>query len=62
MGKRHGGLVNAGKVKGMVPKIDNGQEHNKKPRGRALKKLKFNKRFVNNVNKSPNSQGGVDKL
>ncbi|CAM9361620.1 unnamed protein product [Ascophyllum nodosum] len=48
MGKVHGSLARAGKVKGQTPKIDK-QEKKKQPRGRAKKRMQYNRRFVNVV-------------
>jgi len=60
MGKVHGSLARAGKVKGQTPKITP-SEKKKKPSGRAKKRLQYNKRFVNVVasfgkKKGPNAQ------
>ncbi|KAJ1680110.1 40S ribosomal protein S30 [Spiromyces aspiralis] len=46
MGKVHGSLARAGKVKSQTPKVEPQDKH-KPPRGRALKRLKYNRRFVN---------------
>ncbi|KXS22317.1 ribosomal protein S30 [Gonapodya prolifera JEL478] len=46
MGKVHGSLARAGKVKGQTPKVEK-QEKKKKPRGRAKKRLLYTRRFVN---------------
>jgi small subunit ribosomal protein S30e len=59
MGKVHGSLARAGKVKGQTPKVEK-QDKKKKPRGRAFKRLQYNRRFVNVVvgpgkKKGPNS-------
>jgi small subunit ribosomal protein S30e len=48
MGKVHGSLARAGKVKGQTPKVEK-QEKRKKPKGRAFKRLLYVKRFVNVV-------------
>lgn len=48
MGKVHGSLARAGKVKGQTPKVEP-QDKKRKPRGRAYKKLLYNRRFVNVV-------------
>jgi small subunit ribosomal protein S30e len=48
MGKTHGGLARAGKVKGMVPRIERG-EKKKSKQGRAVKRQLYNRRFVNDV-------------
>jgi small subunit ribosomal protein S30e len=39
MGKVHGSLARAGKVRGQTPKVAK-QEKKKNPKGRALKRLK----------------------
>ncbi|KAF4439192.1 40S ribosomal S30 [Fusarium acutatum] len=46
MGKVHGSLARAGKVKSQTPKVEK-QEKTKTPKGRALKRLKYTRRFVN---------------
>ncbi len=48
LGKVHGSLARAGKVKGQTPKAEKA-EKKKKPRGRAFKKMLYNRRFVNVV-------------
>ncbi|KAI8817451.1 30S ribosomal protein S30e [Fimicolochytrium jonesii] len=63
MGKVHGSLARAGKVKGQCPKVEK-QEKKKKKTGRAKKRIQYNRRFVNAVasfgkrkmNPSPNSK------
>lgn len=45
-GKVHGSLARAGKVRGQAPKVPK-QEKKKKPTGRAMKRIKYNRRFVN---------------
>ncbi|KAI8911511.1 40S ribosomal protein S30 [Gorgonomyces haynaldii] len=63
MGKVHGSLARAGKVKGQTPKVEK-QEKKKKATGRAKKRLLYTRRFVNAVatfgkrkmNPSPNSK------
>lgn len=45
-GKVHGSLARAGKVRGQTPKVPK-QEKKKKPTGRAMKRIKYNRRFVN---------------
>nr|CAC86461.1 putative 40S ribosomal protein S30 [Polytomella sp. Pringsheim 198.80] len=59
MGKVHGSLARAGKVRGQTPKVAK-QEKKKRPVGRALKRVKYIRRFVNVVSgigkkKGPNS-------
>ncbi|PWY78219.1 ribosomal protein S30 [Aspergillus heteromorphus CBS 117.55] len=46
MGKVHGSLARAGKVKSATPKVDK-QEKQKSPKGRARKRLIYTRRFVN---------------
>ena len=53
MGKVHGSLARAGKVKNQTPKVAK-QEKKKKPVGRAKKRQQFNKRFVS----QPTGPGG----
>lgn len=50
-GKVHGSLARAGKVRGQTPKVPK-QDKKKKPKGRAMKRIKYNRRFVN-VGESP---------
>uniref|UniRef100_A0A803KPW9 40S ribosomal protein S30 n=1 Tax=Chenopodium quinoa TaxID=63459 RepID=A0A803KPW9_CHEQI len=47
-GKVHGSLARAGKVRGQTPKVAS-QDKKKKPRGRAHKRLQYNRRFVTAV-------------
>ncbi|WFD32873.1 hypothetical protein MSPP1_003926 [Malassezia sp. CBS 17886] len=46
MGKVHGSLARAGKVKSQTPKVEK-QEKPKVPKGRAHKRVLYNRRFVN---------------
>ncbi|KAI5306813.1 hypothetical protein KEM56_007022 [Ascosphaera pollenicola] len=46
MGKVHGSLARAGKVKSQTPKVEP-QEKPKTPKGRAYKRLLYTRRFVN---------------
>ena len=48
MGKVHGSPARAGKVKSQTPKVEK-QEKPKVPKGRAKKRILFNRRFVNAV-------------
>jgi len=48
MGKVHGSLARAGKVKGQTPKVER-KEKKKKPRGRAFKRYLYNRRFINMI-------------
>lgn len=49
MGKVHGSLARAGKVKGQTPKVEAAEDKKKQPRGRAKKRLQYNRRYVNVV-------------
>jgi small subunit ribosomal protein S30e len=42
----HGSLARAGKVRSNAPKVEK-QEKKKLPKGRAFKRLQYNRRFVN---------------
>jgi len=60
MGKVHGSLARAGKVKGQTPKVAKA-EKKKGLTGRAKKRAQYNKRFVSVVagfgkKKGPNTQ------
>ncbi|KAJ5872530.1 uncharacterized protein N7529_004883, partial [Penicillium soppii] len=46
MGKVHGSLARAGKVKAATPKVEP-QEKKKNPKGRAYKRVLYTRRFVN---------------
>jgi len=46
MGKVHGSLARAGKVKSQTPKVE-AQEKPKTPKGRAHKREQYTRRFVN---------------
>ncbi|KAL1956387.1 hypothetical protein VTO42DRAFT_7370 [Malbranchea cinnamomea] len=46
MGKVHGSLARAGKVKSQTPKVEP-QEKPKQPKGRAKKRMLYTRRFVN---------------
>uniref|UniRef100_A0A060TA00 40S ribosomal protein S30 n=1 Tax=Blastobotrys adeninivorans TaxID=409370 RepID=A0A060TA00_BLAAD len=46
MGKVHGSLARAGKVKSQTPKVEK-QEKAKTPKGRAYKRVLYTRRFVN---------------
>ncbi|CCG23108.1 Rps30 40S ribosomal protein S30 [Candida orthopsilosis Co 90-125] len=46
MGKVHGSLARAGKVKSQTPKVEK-QDKPKRPQGRAFMRLKYTRRFVN---------------
>ncbi|KAL1970631.1 hypothetical protein VTN77DRAFT_4275 [Rasamsonia byssochlamydoides] len=46
MGKVHGSLARAGKVKAATPKVEKAEKP-KKPKGRAYKRILYTRRFVN---------------
>ncbi|KAF8472655.1 ribosomal protein S30 [Kalaharituber pfeilii] len=46
MGKVHGSLARAGKVKSQTPKVEK-QEKPKSPKGRAKKRILYTRRFIN---------------
>ncbi|CAG78232.1 40S ribosomal protein S30 [Yarrowia lipolytica] len=46
MGKQHGSIARAGKVKSQTPKVEK-QEKPKAPVGRAKKRLLYTRRFIN---------------
>lgn len=48
IGKVHGSLARAGKVKHQTPKVEK-QEKKKKKTGRAKRRIQYNRRFVNVV-------------
>uniref|UniRef100_A0A8C8YIK4 FAU ubiquitin like and ribosomal protein S30 fusion n=1 Tax=Prolemur simus TaxID=1328070 RepID=A0A8C8YIK4_PROSS len=48
LGKVHGSLARAGKVRGQTPKVAK-QEKKKKKTGRAKRRMQYNRRFVNVV-------------
>ncbi|EFN87664.1 40S ribosomal protein S30, partial [Harpegnathos saltator] len=48
LGKVHGSLARAGKVKAQTPKVEK-QEKSKKKTGRAKRRIQYNRRFVNVV-------------
>ena len=63
MGKVHGSLARAGKVRGQTPKVEK-QKKKKQPRGRAYQRLKYKRRFTIiqspfEKKKSPNSQNKI---
>ena len=59
MGKVHGSLARAGKVKGQTPKAEKADKK-KKPRGRANKRMLYNRRFVNVVVGPGGKKGGYN--
>lgn len=48
-GKVHGSLARAGKVKGQTPKVAKLDKKKKMPKGRAKKRISYNRRYVNVV-------------
>ena len=57
MGKQHGSLARAGKVKGQTPKVPKNAEKKKQPRGRAKKRMLFNRRYSAKVKVGGPKQG-----
>jgi small subunit ribosomal protein S30e len=47
MGKVHGSLARAGKVKGQTPKVAKDETKKKLICGRAKKRMQYNRRFIN---------------
>jgi small subunit ribosomal protein S30e len=43
----HGSLARAGKVKGQTPKVAKLEKKKKVPKGRAKKRILYNRRYVN---------------
>ena len=66
MGKVHGSLARAGKVKGQTPKVEPQEDKKSLPRGRAKKRLQYNRRYVNVVtgmgNKRVGPNSNADKM
>ena len=60
-GKQHGSLARAGKVKNATPKVEKKEDKKKDPRGRAKKRLQYNRRFVNVVSGPGNKVVGPNK-
>jgi len=64
MGKLHGSLSRAGKVRKQTPKVEKKEVTRKKPKGRAMKRILYNRRFLNFVvgaggkRRSPNFNAG----
>ena len=62
MGKVHGGLARAGKVRNQTPKVPKAERRKKVLQGRAKKRLLYNRRFLSIVKgpggktKGPNAQ------
>ena len=60
-GKVHGSLARAGKVKNQTPKVEKKEDKKKDPRGRAKKRLQYNRRFVNVVSAPGGKTVGPNK-
>ena len=60
-GKVHGSLARAGKVKNTTPKVEKKEDGKKDPRGRAKKRLQYNRRFVNVVSAPGGKTVGPNK-
>jgi len=64
MGKLHGSLSRAGKVRKQTPKVDKAEKARKRQKGRAWKRILYNRRFINFVlgaggkRRSPNFNAG----
>uniref|UniRef100_A0A914Y4E7 Ubiquitin-like domain-containing protein n=1 Tax=Panagrolaimus superbus TaxID=310955 RepID=A0A914Y4E7_9BILA len=56
-GKVHGSLARAGKVRAQTPKVEK-QEKKKKKRGRAFRRIQYNRRFVNVAVSGPGRKRG----
>ncbi|KAH7726603.1 CRE-RPS-30 protein [Aphelenchoides avenae] len=56
-GKVHGSLARAGKVRAQTPKVEK-SEKKKKKRGRALRRIQYNRRFVNVAVSGPGRKRG----
>jgi small subunit ribosomal protein S30e len=66
MGKVHGSLSRAGKVRNQTPKVAKQEDAKKKLQGRSKKRILYNRRFVNIVagpgrKRGPNSQQAQQK-
>ena len=65
MGKQHGTLAKAGKVRKQTPKVAK-MEKPRKPRGRALKRIQYKKNFAPLVpgqkKRSPNWNAGLPEV
>ena len=65
MGKQHGTLAKAGKVRKQTPKVAK-QEKRRKPRGRALKREQYRKKFAplmpGQKRRSPNWNAGRPEI
>ena len=59
MGKVHGSLARAGKVNNQTPKVEKQEDKKKLPRGRAKKRLQYNRRYVNVVSGMGGKRVGV---
>ncbi|KAI6170732.1 40S ribosomal protein S30 [Aphelenchoides bicaudatus] len=56
-GKVHGSLARAGKVRAQTPKVE-AQEKKKQKRGRAFRRMQYNRRYVNQVTSGPGRKRG----
>ncbi|KAI1726196.1 ribosomal protein s30 domain-containing protein [Ditylenchus destructor] len=56
-GKVHGSLARAGKVRAQTPKVEK-TEKRKKKRGRASRRIQYNRRFVNVALAGPGRKRG----
>lgn len=60
MGKVHGSLARAGKVRNQTPKVE-AQEKKKRACGRAKKRIQYNRRFLNVVAGANGKREGPNK-
>ena len=65
MGKKHGTLAKAGKVRKQTPKVAP-QEKKRRPTGRSLKRIQYKKRFAvlapGQKRRSPNFNAGKPEI
>ncbi len=60
-GKVHGSLARAGKVKNQTPKVEKKEDKKVNPRGRAMKRLQYTRRFINVVTAPGGKTQGPNK-
>ena len=59
MGKVHGGLANAGKVRGQTPRVEKDMDKPKQPKGRAFMRKKYNRRYAELYSLNPKRGKGT---
>ena len=57
IGKVHGSLTRAGKVRNQTPKVEKQERRKKKLTGRAKKRQQYNKRFLSEEAQNPRRKG-----